>query len=229
MASTPSNSGHRKRLKDRFSRTSLDGFHDYEVVELLLTFAIPRRDVKPIAKALIKRFGGLKGLFEADMKALSSVSGIGESTAVLLSLFKEAAGAYLLDRRVSRHPPIRSPKDVLDFLDATLAGEEAESFMAIFLNSKNEILGVEVLHEGAISGMEVAPRAVIEKAFKYNARSVIFVHNHPEGDAAPTGGDRKLAQSLKAAASTIDILIHDYLITGGAEHFSAREVGWLGG
>ncbi|MDP2688529.1 MAG: DNA repair protein RadC [Deltaproteobacteria bacterium] len=228
MTPTASSPGHRKRLKTRFDKTALEGFHDYEVVELLLTFAIPRRDVKPLAKDLVKRFGGLKGVFEAGLDELSSVGGIGENTAVLLMLLKEAAGAYLLERMMSKYPPIRSPRDVIEFLDATLTGEKAERFLAIYLNSKNEILGVEPLHEGAISGMAVAPKKVIEKAFKHNARSIIFVHNHPEGKACPAREERALAEELEAAAGAIDILIHDYLITGGAKHFSAREAGWLG-
>lgn len=227
MTPTASNSGHRKRVRDRFGKASLEGFHDYEIVELLLTFAIPRRDVKPLAKALVKRFGGLKGVFEASIKDLSAVSGIGENAAILLTLLKEAAGAYLLEQMMS-NKPVRSPSDVLEFLDATLSGEKAERFLAIYLNSKNDILGVAALHEGALSSMEVSPKKVIEKAFKYNARSIIFVHNHPDGKVCPAKEERQLAIQLEAAAGSIDILVHDYLITGKGEHFSAREVGWFG-
>ncbi len=228
MTPNDSSTGHRKRLKDRFTRSFLEGFHDYEVVELLLTFAIPRRDVKPLAKDLVKRFGGLKGVFEATVDELNAVNGIGENAAVLLALLKEAAKAYLLEQMRYRRPPIRSPGDVVEFLDDTLAGEREEAFMVIFLNSKNEILGFEPLHEGPLEEMVVAPRKVIEKAFEYNARSVIFVHSHPAGGpVAPAKRERALASQLEAAAGTIDILVHDYLITGGAEHFSAREVGWF--
>lgn len=226
MTPTETNSGHRKRLKERFAKRSLEAFHDYEVVELLLTYAIPRRDVKPLAKALVKRFGGFNGIFDASSEELASVEGVGESTAVLLMLLKEAAGAYLLEQMMAKHPPVRSPGDVIDFVNATFTGDKAERFLSIFLNSKNEILGVEEMHEGGLSSMDVAPKTVLENAFKYNARSIIFVHNDPAGEALPGEPEMKLAQGLTAAAA-IDILVHDYMITGGAEHFSAREAGWL--
>jgi len=228
MTPTETNSGHRKRLKERFAKRSIEAFHDYEVVELLLTFAIPRRDVKPLAKALVKRFGGLKGVLDASIKELATVEGVGESTAVLLMLLKEAAGAYLMERTMAARPPVRSPGDVIDFVNATFNGDKAERFISIFLNSKNEILGMEEMHEGALSAMDVAPRAVIEKAFRYNARSIIFVHNDPAGETLPGEPEMALAKGLAAAAATIDILVHDYMITGGAEHFSGREAGWLG-
>ena len=231
MASTDSTAaGHRKRLKERFARVALDGFHDYEVIELLLTYSIPRRDVKPTAKALITRFGGLAATFEADTHALASVKGIGPKTAGLIRLLSAAAREYLLERSAVRGR-IRLPGDVVEFV-RDLAGE-GEAFMAVYLNSKNEVLGVELLHEGALASMPVSPKAAIRKAFKHNARSVVFVHRlGPDRSAAFSANfsseELKLVRALKEAASTIDIIVHDHIVTSGGSFLSAREDGALG-
>lgn len=219
--------GHRRRLRERFGKSSLEGFHDYEVIELLLTYAIPRRDVKPLAKRLIKRFKGLRGVFDASIEELSTVEGVGENAAVLLRLVKESAGEYLKERILKKHA-VRSSKDVVDYLTVILSGERVEKFLALYLNTKNEILGLETLHEGSIDRTHVYPRKAIESAFKHNARSIIFVHNHPSGDPTPSAVDRKLTRELEAAAAALDILVHDHIIIGRNSHFSGREKGWLG-
>ncbi|VAW38839.1 UPF0758 family protein, partial [hydrothermal vent metagenome] len=226
MTSANENSGHRARLRQRFLKSGLEGFHDYEVVELLLTFAIPRRDVKPLAKKLIKDYKGLRGLLDATPEELSSTDGIGANAAVLIALIKEMAGAYLKERIEKRHA-VSSAKDLLDYLHFTLSGDKIEKFLAVYLNSKNEILGVETLHEGTINQTVVYPRKVIERAFKHNARSVIFVHNHPSGDPTPSKTDRLLTDELVEAARTVDIKVHDHIIIGKNKHTSLRDLGWL--
>jgi DNA repair protein RadC len=122
---------------------------------------------------------------------------------------------------------VSSPQEALDYLNMTLSGERVEKFMAIYMNSKNEVLAVEVLHEGTINQTVVYPRKAIEKAFRHNAHSVIFVHNHPSGDASPSGLDRELAGVLERAAEAVDLVVHDHLIIGRDKHFSARENGWI--
>lgn len=221
------NSGHRKRLKQRFRKSSLEGFHDYEVVELLLTYAIPRRDVKPLAKGLLGHFKGLKGLFEASAEELGSIGGVGENSAVLISVIKEAAAAYLKEQ-AELNRPIRSPDDVIEFLSSSCM-EPSEKFLAIYLNSKNEVLGLETLFKGPLKEGSLSPRKVIETAFKYNARSMIFVHYLPEGKVNPTNVERNLSEELQHAASAVDILVHDHIIAGKDKHLSAREIGWLKG
>ena len=220
--------GHRKRLKDRFRKSSLEGFHDYEALELLLTYAIPRRDVKPLAKELIRRFGGLKGVFEARVDALQEVRGVGESAALLLTLLKEMGAAYLKETPNGKNS-IHSPEDALSYVNAAPIDRDSEGFHAVYLNSKNEVLGVKKLHEGGLKGMKASPRAVIESAFKHNARSIIFVHYIPAGKIYPTEAERRLSKELHDAATAIDILVHDHLIVGKDEHFSARKSGWLKG
>lgn len=229
MASSSGTAGHRRRLRERFVKSSLEGFHDYEVVELMLTFAIPRRDVKPLAKALIARFKGLSGILEASAEELMEVSGCGERSVELFALLKESAAAYV-GEKASGRPPVRSAADVVCFVNDHYKayGAEGERLFALFLNSKNEILGMELVHEGAIDGELIRPRPVMEKAFGHNARSIIFVHT-AAGKAAPSKGERALAEVLEAAARSIDILVHDHIIVGRNNFLSARDLGWLRG
>src|SRR5574337_986585 len=132
------NEGHRKRLRERFAKASLEGFHDYEVLELLLTFAIPRKDVKPLAKELIREFKGLQGVFDAGVDGLSSVNGIGESAAVLIALLRETARVSIGEQTSGRARHIRTPEDVFAFLEETIGEKGEERLIAVYLNSKNE-------------------------------------------------------------------------------------------
>ena len=227
MTSNPCE-GHRKRLRERYRKSGLKGFHDYEFIELLLTYAIPQRDVKPLAKELISNFGGIRGIFDASLEALSSVKGVGERTSILIKLLKEGSTLYLKDR-VKGKEILSSPQHVLDFCHHTLSGEKNEKFMVIYLTTKNELIDTEILEEGTINQTAVYPRKVVEGALKYNASALIFVHNHPSGDPTPSQTDRKLTEALVKAALTIDVTVHDHIIIGKNTHFSGREGGWLGG
>ncbi|MBI5562565.1 MAG: RadC family protein [Deltaproteobacteria bacterium] len=229
------NAGHRKRLKDRFLKSSLDGFHDYEAVELLLTYAIPRRDVKPIAKSLMRRFGGLSGLFEAGREELLEVSGIGEDSATLILLIKEAASAYL---EGSSAPvlSVRMPGDVMRLVESMAPADgrpggamedgcPGKRLMAVYLSTKNEVLAVETVGFGGIH--EAEPRKIIEAAIRHNARSLVFVRINADGKAAPTPGERASARSLADALSSVDIIVQDYITAGKDAHRSGRLDGWL--
>jgi len=214
---------HRRRLKDRFRKGSLEG---HEILELLLTYAVPKKDVKPLTRSVLKKFKGIRGVFDATADELKSVEGMGENAAVLVRLVKDLTGVYLKERMVGRDA-LHCSKDVLNYLNMTLSGERVEKFLAIYLNARNEVLAVETLHEGTINQTAVYPRKAIEKAFKHNARSVIFVHNHPSGDATPSSVDKQLTRVLDRAALAVDILVHDHIIIGKNKHFSARENGWI--
>lgn len=217
---------HRKRLKERFKKDSLGSFHASEIMELVLAYAASGDEVKPIAGALIHKFKTLRGVFDATPDELKSIEGLGENAAVLIKLMKDIAGVYLKERMMGKDA-IKSNKDLLDFLNLTLSGERVEKFLAVYLNSRNEVLAVETLHEGTINQTVVYPRKAIEKAFKHNARGVIFVHNHPSGDATPSNVDKQLTKLLDRAALAVDLLVHDHLIIGKGKHFSAKENGWL--
>ena len=221
-------SEYRKRLKERFRKGALDGFYNYEVLELFLTYAVPKKDVKPLAGRLFDRFKGLRGVFDASVDELREVDGVTENAALLIKLVRDVCGVYLKERMMGTDI-IRSPKEALDFLNITLSGERIEKFLAIYMNSRNEVVSVETLHEGTINQTAVYPRKAIEQAFKYSASAVIFVHNHPSGDANPSNIDLQLINMLDRAAIAVDLVVHDHLIIGRNSHFSARENGWVMG
>jgi DNA repair protein RadC len=155
--------GHRSRLRERFRKAGLSGFHDYEVLELLLTFAIPRQDVKPSAKALVKKFRSLRGVFDASPEELQTVPGVGSSAAVLIKLLKEAASLYLKEK-LRNHPILTSPEAVIEYCRHALLGQRNELFQVIYLNAQNEVVDVETIAEGTVDHTAVYPRRVIEGA-----------------------------------------------------------------
>lgn len=219
--------GHRLRLREKFNRAGTTALNDYEILELLLTYAIPRRDVKPIAKDLIKNFKTLRGVMDAPLDELEMVEGIGENAATLFKLAKELSKLYLKEKTFHKDV-LDSPKAVMDYLNVALSGERVEKFMALYLNSKNEILEIETLFEGCIDRSLVSPRKVIEMAFKHNAKSIIFVHNHPSGDPTASKDDITITKDLVRAAKAVDIAVHDHIIVGKGSHVSGRKEGWFG-
>ncbi len=225
-ATIPHHAGHRKRLRERFRKNGINGFQDYEFIELLLTYAIPRRDVKPVAKAMLERLGSIKGVFDAPFDQLIACKGIGECSAVLIKLLKEGSTLYL-KTRLKNKELLGSPQDVLNFCHHALSGEKNEQFMVIYLSAKNELIDCEILEEGTVNQTAVYPRKVMLGALRHNASALIFVHNHPSGDPSPSQADRRLTEALEKAALTIDIVVHDHIIIGRNTHFSGRENGWL--
>jgi len=196
--------------------------HDYELLELLLTYSIPRRDVKPIAKTLIDRFGGLAGVLDADGEELSKIKGVGEMSATLISLVRELYSTYLAEN-MKRGDVLSSPESVLKFARVRLAGLTNEAFMVIFLNVKNEVLDYTLLHEGTIDSVAIYPRRIIETALSKHAAGIILVHNHPSGNPAPSREDKALTSEITSAARTLDIRVLDHIVVGKAGYFSFLE------
>jgi len=217
---------HRKRLRERFAKSGAGGLQDYESIELLLTYAIPRRDVKPLAKSLIKRFGSLSGVLDASSRELASVNGIGPSSALLIPLIKELCSEYMAEK-LKHRDLLSSPRAVVDFAKMKLAALNHEDFMVIFLNVKNEILTYETIHEGTVNRAVVYPRRIIEAALAHHAVGLILVHNHPSGHPEPSAEDRAITQAIAAACRPMDIRILDHVVIGKRGYFSFSEEGLL--
>jgi len=217
---------HRKRLRERFRETGFEGFKDYEALELILTYAIPRKDVKPIAKELIRGFGDFQGVLDAPFDDLVKTGGVGENAATFLNLLKSSAGLYL-KQVLKRKKGISGTRDLLDYCRVEMRGLKDEQFRAIFLNSQNEIIGDEVIQEGTVDQSVVYPRKVMERALYYKATAMIFVHNHPSGSIKPSKEDIALTETLRQAAGSLQLRVYDHLIISKNGYFSFLEGGLL--
>jgi DNA repair protein RadC len=218
---------HRKRLREKFLKAGSEGLHDYELLELLLTFAIPRLDVKPPAKRLIERFGSLNGVLDGSQAELADVRGVGPTSAILIRLVKELFSAYLAERMEGKDV-LSSPRAVVDFARVKLAGLPHEAFMVIFLNVKNRVIEHEVLQEGTVDRAIVYPRQIIKAALTHKAAGLILSHNHPSGDPEPSQEDKHLTRSIIEAARTVEIKVLDHIIVGKNGYFSFQENRLLG-
>ncbi len=222
MEEKPGYLEHRKRLRERFRKSGAEGMHDYEILELLLTYAVPRKDVKPRAKELVRRFGSLPGVLDATQKELEEVAEIGPISSTLIRLIKETCSVYLAEKAKDTDA-LSSPGAVLDFARMKLAGLPHEAFMIIFLNTKNKVLDYKVLHEGTIDRAVIYPRRMVEEALGRHASGIILVHNHPSGDTGPSAEDKQLTRSLIEAARTIDLRVLDHIIIGKEGYCSFSE------
>jgi DNA repair protein RadC len=220
--------GHRERLRSRFLKSGLDGFADYEVVELLLTLAIPRSDVKQPAKALIARFENLRGILEAPIDELRRVPGIGSVTPVALQIIKAAATLYLQQRSEGQDSLAR-PDRLEAFWRMRLGSLPNEIFEVGYLDSGYRLLrdGVETLEEGTIDRAAVYPRRVIEAALRRGAFAIVLAHNHPNRVVTPSEQDKVLTRAIVLAAETVSVRVVDHLVVAAEEVFSFRKAGLL--
>ncbi|MDP2166931.1 MAG: DNA repair protein RadC [Thermodesulfovibrionales bacterium] len=217
---------HRKRLRERFRKAGFEGFRDYEALELLLTYAVPRKDVKPISKELIVRFGGFQGVLDAAYEELVSVAGIKENAATFLLAVKQCAALYLKEG-ILRKKQITSTSSLLDYCRVAMSGLRDEQFRVVFLNSQNEVIADEVIQEGTVNHSVVYPRKVMERALYHKASSLIFVHNHPGGGCKPSSEDKRLTNQLMGIAMGLGIKVLDHMIISKSGHFSFLEKGLL--
>lgn len=214
--------GHRERLRQKLIRHGLDAFLPHEVLELLLTYAIPRKDTKPLAWALLKKFGSLAGVLDATEKQLQEVDGIGEHAAQFLKLIRAVFKVYSLNR-IQQKTPIRSPQQVVEYCQASLADKQEECLELIFLSVRNTVISTQIVATGLLDQVTVSPRKIVECALRAQAAALILVHNHPSGDASPSKEDIALTKQVIDAAALFSIRVHDHIIIGkGGTHFSLR-------
>lgn len=218
--------GHRKRLKDRFVQSGLDAFQDHEVLELLLGYAIPRKDVKPLAKDLLRRFGSLKATLDADASDLSAISGISVHTTILIRLVKALNTLYLKEKAKGK-TQISCTAELLNYCKTRLGGLKDEQFCVIYLDAQNQLIDMEKIQQGIVNQAVVYPRQVLETALRRKASAMILVHNHPSGNVKPSEADVRLTRTIQEAARMLEILVHDHIIIGENRFFSFREEGIL--
>jgi len=217
--------GHRERLRQRFVRHGLAGFHDYEVLELLLTYVMPRIDVKPVAKRLLATFGTLADVFDASQAELMHVHGMGEKGASFLLLVRQVGQRYLASairgRSVFDHPD-----KVRAHLRLLVQGRGMECFGAIFLDQQHRHIATEILFEGTVDRTAVYPRNVVKRALELDAKGLILFHNHPAGSAKPSTQDQHLTARMHQACAPLDISLLDHFLIAGTRVLSFREQGW---
>jgi DNA repair protein RadC len=233
MASTPALTdekhphylGHRERLRDRFLEAP-EAMPDYEVMELLLSIAIPRRDVKPVAKALIQRFGSFADALAADYRTLEKAEGLGPTSAAVLKVVREAA-VRLARAPVLGRPVLTSWDQLVDYCSAAMATLQTEQFRLLFLDRKNVLIADEVQQEGTVDHTPLYPREVVKRALELHASAVIMVHNHPSGDPAPSRADIEMTRMVRDALKAVGILLHDHLVIGRNKHASFKAMALL--
>ncbi len=220
------NAGHRERLRARFVKGGAAAMPDYELLELTLFAAVPRKDTKPLAKTLLARFGGFADVIAAPRERLLEIPGVGEAVVSQLKIV-EAAAARLAQTRVIGRPALSSWTALLDYCMAVMARAPAEEFRVLFLDRKNVLIADEVQARGTVDHTPVYPREIVKRALEHSASAIILVHNHPSGDPTPSKADIAMTREVAAAAKALGIAIHDHLVIGRSGHASFKSLGLL--
>jgi DNA repair protein RadC len=218
--------GHRERLRERFSQSGAEALPDYELLELVLYAAIARRDVKPLAKTLLARFGTFADVIAAPAARLREVNGVGDSVITQLKIV-EAAALRMVRTRVVGRPALSSWSALVDYCTAAMAREPREQFRALFLDRKNTLIADEVQSRGTIDHTPVYPREIVRRALELSAAALILVHNHPSGDPTPSRADIEMTRQIAEAAKALGIAVHDHLVIGLKGHVSFKALGLL--
>jgi DNA repair protein RadC len=226
MTAEDKHQGHRKRLREKFLKSGLAGFHDYEIVELLLSLGTPRKDCKVPAKEAVKRFETLRGVLEAPLEELLKIEGIGAHSAFGIKLVQEVAREFLKAKTLDK-PFYKSSQEVFDYLYHSMRGLKKEVFKVIYLSSQNQIIDTVDLSSGTVNSSSVSPREVIEGAIKSHAAALIFVHNHPSGNPEPSTSDKSLTRELVYAGRIMRLKVLDHIIIGDSRYYSFAGEGFI--
>lgn len=223
-----SSDGHRQRIREKFLKSGGSAFADYELLEAYLTIAIPRRDVKPLAKLLIAKFGSFAEVISAPTEELIEVEGVGENTVFALKMVKEAAMRMSWEVLKNADAPVIANMDALiDYCRMSMAYQEVEEFRLIYLNAKNMVVEEETQQRGTINHVSIHPREVVRAALDKKACAVIMVHNHPTGDTTPSKADIEVTKKVKEALNSMNIELHDHVIVSKFGYYSFRDGGLI--
>jgi DNA repair protein RadC len=217
---------HRKRLRQRFVQGGPTAMPDYELLELVLFRALPRQDVKPLARKLLETFGDFNRIVSADPTRLTEVKGVGESVVVELKII-EAAAHRMMRAKIMQRPVLSSWESLLDYCHTAMSHRETECFRVLFLDRKNVLIADEEQARGTVDHVSVYPREVVKRALELNASALILVHNHPSGDPTPSDSDITMTNLVQDAAGVLGITVHDHLIIGKSREVSFRAQGYL--
>lgn len=225
-APVPLHAGHRERLRERFLQGGEAALADHELLELLLFYAIPRRDTKPLAKILLQSFGSLAGVLSARPDDLMAVSGLSETSAALLKAVHTSA-IRMGQKQVMKQPVLSNWEQLLAYCHVAMAHEPNEHLRVLFLDKKNKLITDEVQQKGTVDHTPAYPREIIKRALNLGASALILVHNHPSGDPSPSRADVQLTDTVAEAATTMGISLHDHVIIAKTAHYSFRAEGLI--
>ncbi|HHV99937.1 MAG TPA: DNA repair protein RadC [Clostridiaceae bacterium] len=218
--------GHRQRVKKRYLNEGLDAFEDHQVLEMLLFYCIPMKDTNELSHKMIKEFGSLAGLFEADPRDICKRCGVSENTAILISAIPSLARRYFKSKW-GKKPVLNSSSLAGEYAISLFAGRTYEAFFVICLDSQNGVNNAVLVHEGTINEAPVYPRIIVETALRHQANSIILAHNHPGGSLQPSREDMEITRRLVTALNAISIKVVDHIIVGGDKYMSFAERGLI--
>lgn len=217
---------HRQRMRARLLTAGPDSVADHELLEMVLFLALPRRDTKPIARALLSRFGSFAGSIAADAAALRGIDGLGDAGIAALKTV-QAAALRLVRAEVRDKPVLTHWSALLDYLSAVMARDRVEQFRVLFLDNKNRLIADESQSRGTVNHTPVYPREVVKRALELHASALILAHNHPSGDPAPSKDDIAMTREIKVAAEALGLVLHDHVVVGNGATLSFRAQGLL--